>query len=180
MYPPLDASSNSAGGKGLSGLHDDRVSRKWEGSDIPASILEAGELFSSRVRMTRATRQLWEEREKFLRYDRGWDNDGEDDDVDDLDLSELTLEEQEILKDFKAEGKEKKPPPPDDTDADFGPKPEQLTERDRQRLRAVENFYVSIMVSRALFTPSLTDQKLARFSAPSAVVGHCTLAAYIG
>ena len=57
MYPPLDATSNSAGGKGIAGLQDLLVGRKWEGSDIPASILEAGELFSRRVRMTRATSQ---------------------------------------------------------------------------------------------------------------------------
>lgn len=142
MYPPLDATSNSAGGKGLAGLHDALVSRKWEGSDIPASILEAGELFSSRVRMTRATRQLWEEREKFLRHERGWDHEDDDDEIEDLDLNELSLEEREILKEFKAEGKEKRPPPPDDTELDLGPRPERLSDRDRQRLHSVENFYV--------------------------------------
>ena len=52
MYPPLDASSNGAGGKGQSGLQDLLVGRKWEGSDVPASILEAGELFSKRVMMS--------------------------------------------------------------------------------------------------------------------------------
>lgn len=148
MYPPLDASSNSAGGKGLAGVNDALVSRRWEGSDIPASILEAGELFSSRVRMTRATRQLWEERERFLRYDRGWEPEGDDDDDDDipdLDLSELTLEEKEILKELKNEDKEKKPAKPEaDAEPDFGPHPGRLNERDKQRLMAVENFYVSL------------------------------------
>ncbi|GKT85004.1 LOW QUALITY PROTEIN: required for hyphal anastomosis [Colletotrichum tofieldiae] len=72
MYPPLDGTSNSAGGKGGAGLQEQLVGRRWEGSDIPASILEAGELFSKRVRMTRATRQLWEERESFLKFERGW------------------------------------------------------------------------------------------------------------
>ena len=47
--------------------------KKWEGSDIPASIIEAGELFASRMRMTRAMRQLWKERELFLKYERGWE-----------------------------------------------------------------------------------------------------------
>lgn len=149
MYPPLDASSNSAGGKGLAGVNDALVSRRWEGSDIPASILEAGELFSSRVRMTRATRQLWEEREKFLRFDRGWepegDDDDDDDDIPDLDLSELTLEEKEILKELKNEDKEKKPAKPEaDAEPDFGPHPDRLNERDKQRLMAVEKFYVSL------------------------------------
>ena len=142
MYPPLDASSNSAGGKGLAGIDEALISRKWEGSDIPASILEAGELFSSRVRMTRATRQLWEEREKFLRYERGWDPEDDDDEIEDLNLDELTLEDRELLKEFKAEGKKERPPPPSDAEPDFGPRPERLTERDRQRLVSVENFYV--------------------------------------
>ncbi|EGE07477.1 pheromone-dependent cell cycle arrest protein Far11 [Trichophyton equinum CBS 127.97] len=73
MYPPLDGSSNNIGGKGTSDLQDSLVGRKWEGSDVPASIIEAGELFSSRMRMTRALEQLWEEREAFMKYDRGWD-----------------------------------------------------------------------------------------------------------
>ncbi|CCU76607.1 putative Blumeria specific protein/putative protein required for hyphal anastomosis [Blumeria hordei DH14] len=43
IYPPLDSSSNSAGGKGLAGLQELIVGRKWKGSDIPKSILEAGD-----------------------------------------------------------------------------------------------------------------------------------------
>ncbi|KAL4898619.1 hypothetical protein BDV59DRAFT_6800 [Aspergillus ambiguus] len=72
MYPPLDNSSNDLGGKGTTELQDVLVGKKWEGSDVPASIIEAGKLFSSRVKMTRAMRQLWEERERFMKYDRGW------------------------------------------------------------------------------------------------------------
>lgn len=144
MYPPLDATSNSAGGKGIAALHDPAVSRRWEGSDIPASILEAGELFSARVRMTRATRQLWDERERFLKSERGWDEDDANDDVDDLDLSELTLEEREVLKQFKAEGTTKEPTPlPIEERVDFGPRPDELSNRDKRRLLAVEHFYVS-------------------------------------
>jgi hypothetical protein len=151
MYPPLDATSNSAGGKGGAGYGNPLVSRKWEGSDIPASILEAGQLFSSRVRMTRATRQLWEERERFLKFERGWetDDDGDDDendDIEDLDLSELTLEEKEVLRELKVEDnkerkkKERSSPGPE---VDLGPHPEKLSERDKERLIAVESFYVS-------------------------------------
>lgn len=143
MYPPLDATSNSAGGKGVAALHDPIVSRRWEGSDIPASILEAGELFSERVRMTRATRQLWEEREKFLKSERGWEEEDEDDDIEDLDLSELTLEEREVLKEFKSEGKKQDIPVPRDEAVDFGPRPGDLSERDKQRLVSIEKFYVS-------------------------------------
>ena len=158
MYPPLDATSNSAGGKGMSGIDDSIVSRKWEGSDIPASILEAGELFSARVRMTRATRQMWEERERFLKFERGWaegDGDGSDDDdiIDQLDLNELTLEEREVLKEVKAEDKPKpRKPSTSEPEVDFGPHPENLSERDKQRLLAVERFYVSL-VTDATFLP---------------------------
>ncbi|KAH7264039.1 hypothetical protein B0J15DRAFT_489801 [Fusarium solani] len=146
MYPPLDATSNSAGGKGPAGLQNALVGRKWEGSDIPASILEAGELFSTRVRMTRATRQLWEERERFLKFERGYDSsdDGDNDDIEDLDLNELSLEEQEILKEVRAETKAEekaKRPAAAEPEIDYGPRPEALTEKDKQRLLAVERFY---------------------------------------
>ncbi|PTB62883.1 N1221-domain-containing protein [Trichoderma citrinoviride] len=153
MYPPLDATSNSAGGKGEAGYGNPLVSRKWEGSDIPASILEAGQIFSSRVRMTRATRQLWEERERFLKFERGWEADDDadeddDDDIEDLDLNELTLEEKEVLRELKAEDKKEKKkkersfPGPE---VDFGPQPERLSERDKQRLIAVERFYANAL-----------------------------------
>ncbi|PWY80933.1 pheromone-dependent cell cycle arrest protein Far11 [Aspergillus sclerotioniger CBS 115572] len=72
MYPPLDDSSNDLGGKGTTELQDALVGQKWQGSDVPASIIEAGRLFSTHVKMTRAMRQLWEERERFMKYDRGW------------------------------------------------------------------------------------------------------------
>ncbi|KAH6892122.1 hypothetical protein B0T10DRAFT_483065 [Thelonectria olida] len=147
MYPPLDATSNSAGGKLPAGFNEALVTRKWEGSDIPASILEAGELFSTRVRMTRATRQLWDERERFLKFERGYDtDDDDDDDIEglDLDLDELTLEERGVIKELKAEQKREgkgKAPVTADPEVDFGPRPELLSERDKQRLIAVEKFY---------------------------------------
>ena len=72
LYPPLDDSSNMIGGMGTTQFQDTVVGRKWSGSDIPASILEAGELFASRMRMTRAMHQLWRERDLFMRYERGW------------------------------------------------------------------------------------------------------------
>ena len=141
MYPPLDATSNSAGGKGF----PISVDRRWEGSDIPASILEAGELFATRVRMTRATRQLWEEREKFLKFERGWDAEDDDEEIPDLDLNELSLEDREILKQLKAEDKAENPNKATsaELEIDYGPRPELLTGRDKQRLAAVERFYVS-------------------------------------
>ncbi|KAK4228214.1 hypothetical protein QBC38DRAFT_415069 [Podospora fimiseda] len=140
MYPPLDASSNSAGGKGIAGLQDLLVGRKWEGSDVPASIIEAGELFSKRVRMTRATRQLWDEREKFLKDDRsGWDDIVDEDLIEELDLSELTLEEKEelgLIKPGEAEAKRNAK-----SEVDYGPRGVDVDEDTKRRLDAVEEFY---------------------------------------
>jgi hypothetical protein len=141
MYPPLDATSNNAGGKGGAGLQELLVGRRWEGSDIPASILEAGELFSRRVRTTRVTRQLWEERERFLKFDRGWETD-DDDIIEDLDLSSLTMEEREELGLIHPKKDEEKAP---GNDADYGP--QTIDERTKERLDAVEKFYVSIVVA---------------------------------
>ncbi|KAL2179120.1 uncharacterized protein P884DRAFT_268290 [Thermothelomyces heterothallicus CBS 202.75] len=135
MYPPLDATSNSAGGKGGAALQDLLVGRKWEGSDVPASILEAGELFSKRVRMSRATRQLWEEREEFLKFERGYDAD--DDIVDELDLSSLTLEEREEL--GLAKASDDKPRKPSNSGPDYGPRG--VSQQIKERLDAVEEFY---------------------------------------
>jgi hypothetical protein len=143
MYPPLDATSNSAGGKGGAGLQDLLVGRKWEGSDVPASILEAGELFSKRVRMSRATRQLWDEREEFLKFERGYEAD--EDILDELDLSSLTLEEKEELGLNKPADKSRKPSVPA---ADYGPRG--VDQRIKERLDAVEEFYVSLFASPSL------------------------------
>lgn len=78
LYPPLDNTSNTVGGKGNAELQDHLVGKRWEGSDIPASILEAGELFASRMRMSRSIRQLWDVREKFTKYERGWNRSKDD------------------------------------------------------------------------------------------------------
>lgn len=138
MYPPLDSTSNSAGGKGEAALQQ-LVGRKWEGSDIPASILEAGELFANRMRMTRAMRQLWEERERFMKFERGWEASDDpafenDEDIDELDL-EKNLEAQLNL---VLEGK--KAPKASSTPVDYGPNPD-VPETVKARLDAVEDFY---------------------------------------
>jgi hypothetical protein len=154
MYPPLDATSNSAGGKGGAALQDLLVGRKWEGSDVPASILEAGELFSKRVRMTRATRQLWNEREEFLKFERGYAAD--EDIIDELDLSSLTLEEKEELGLNKAA--DDRPPKPPTTGADYGPRG--VDQRTKERLDAVEEFYVSLSdLSLWCLVPLTSPQK---------------------
>ncbi|KAF1970188.1 N1221-domain-containing protein [Bimuria novae-zelandiae CBS 107.79] len=100
LYPPLDETSNQLGGKGSTDLQDLLVGRKWEGSDIPASILEAADLFAKRMRATRAMKQLWEERVHFMKYERGWLS---ADDISSVD--ELSLEPKE------GASEEARPPP---------------------------------------------------------------------
>ena len=128
MYPPLDSTSNSAGGKGIAGLQSTLVGRKWEGSDIPKSILEAGDLFAGRMRMTRAMRQLWDERERYLKFERGWDE--ENDDIDDLDL-ETDLEKKLSLE----------KPPQFKSEPDYGPDSD-IDPQVKHKLELVERFYV--------------------------------------
>ncbi|KAI2621732.1 N1221-domain-containing protein [Hypoxylon sp. NC1633] len=141
MYPPLDATSNSAGGKGTAGMQEFLVGRKWEGSDVPASILEAGELFSSRVRMTRATRQLWDERERFQKFERGWDP--SDDYMEDLDLDALTLDD-DVDDDKLLEAIEKRQKKARGAEIDYGPDPNVGPEIKR-RLEAIEAFYAAAL-----------------------------------
>lgn len=143
MYPPLDESSNSAGGKGGAGLQETLVGRKWEGSDIPASILEAGELFSKRVRMTRAVRQLWEERQRFLKFERGFDVSA-DDDVDELELALDALEvgpDNEVDDDKLLALIEKRTATTKPKEVDYGPDSDNLDPKFKRRLDAIENFY---------------------------------------
>lgn len=116
LYPPLDESSNKLGGKGSTDLQDLLVGRKWEGADIPASILEAAELFSQRMKATRAMKQLWEERVAFMKYERGWT--GSDDH---LDVEHLSLEPR----------------------ADKAEEPAHPSGSVDERLHIVEEFYVS-------------------------------------
>ncbi|KAL9628530.1 MAG: hypothetical protein Q9164_007236, partial [Protoblastenia rupestris] len=79
LYPPLDNTSNTLGGKGSFKLQDRPRGKRWEGADVPASILEAGELFADRMRMSRSLRQLWDVREKYIRHERGWNESNEHD-----------------------------------------------------------------------------------------------------
>jgi hypothetical protein len=118
LYPPLDESSNKLGGKGSTDLQDLLVGRRWEGSDIPASILEAAELFSKRMKATRAMKQLWEERVAFMKYERGWSS------MDDnIDIDELSLERK-----------------------DGDSNDERPTGSTEERLKLVEQFYVSAIM----------------------------------
>ena len=134
MYPPLDSTSSSAGGKGAAGLQDMLVGRRWEGSDIPKSILEAGELFARRMRMTRAMRQMWDERERFLKFERGWEDENKD--IEEVDLEEM-LEQKLIIEE---------PKHPMELETDYGPRPD-VPPLVKEKLDLVEEFYVSCTAS---------------------------------
>jgi hypothetical protein len=86
--------------------------------------------------MSRATRQLWDEREEFLKFERGG-YDADDDIIDELDLSSLTLEEKEELGLNKSDDKPRSSVPA----ADYGPRG--VDQQTKGRLDAVEEFYVS-------------------------------------
>lgn len=137
MYPPLDDYSNSIGGKGTTGIQDALVGKRWEGSDVPASIIEAGKLFSTHVKMTRAMRQLWEERERFMRYDRGWnvDDAAVPDDLDLTDEVTENLEDLTLLEKKKQKTNWSSEKQTDDEDV-------------QRRLDTVESFYVSFSAAK--------------------------------
>ncbi|KAL4803296.1 hypothetical protein BDV18DRAFT_145590 [Aspergillus unguis] len=122
MYPPLDDSSNKLGGKGTTEMQDVLVGKRWDGADVPASVIEAGKLFSTHVKMPRAMRQLWEERENFMKYDRGWHSEAAD----------------AVAEDLEGISLEKKPDAPR----------ERQTDNDdiQKRLDAVEAFYTHALV----------------------------------
>ena len=120
LYPPLDDASNQIGGRGGTELQDLLVGRKWEGSDIPTSILEAADIFASRMRATRAMKQLWEERVRFIKYERGY-------------LTESSRKNKEAQDGEDEEQAEEMTDPTVDI----------LDKDQRRRLAAVEKFYVS-------------------------------------
>jgi hypothetical protein len=82
--------------------------------------------------MTRAIRQLWEERERFLKYDRGWDeNDTRDR------LAGIGDEVRDAVESEISEGAKR---------SDDNRKRESDDEDVQSRLDAVEDFYVSFPV----------------------------------
>ena len=169
LYPPLDDTSNSLGGKGNTGLRDQLAGRRWEGGDVPASILEAGQLFASRMRMTRSIRQLWDVREKFIKYERGWNDEVRDDDQcshDDSDFEDEENDSEEaderLENELRDQHKAEEPDNEKETD----------NEVVRKRLDAVNDFYVSECSVTKL--PWLTILP-ARYSAASSVCSNGTL-----
>ncbi|KAJ5718302.1 hypothetical protein N7488_003948 [Penicillium malachiteum] len=134
MYPPLDDSSNKIGGKGTTERQDVLVGKRWEGSDVPASIIEAGRLFSTHVKLTRAMSQLWEERENFMKYDRGWNFENTQQPLDPFEMEAMNgdVEHLDLSGSDNPKPKRKAPKETDDPDV-------------QRRLDAVENFYAQAL-----------------------------------
>lgn len=91
LYPPT----------ALGGWKDGWANMNSNDVGVPTSIREGGDLFRSRVRISPALQQLAEEKEKFLKSERGWegvDADGEASD----DESKMSVM-QDRLKDLQRE-----------------------------------------------------------------------------
>ena len=142
LYPPLDDTSNIVGGKGNAGLQDKLVGKKWEGYDIPASILEAGQLFASRMRMSRSLRQLWEVREEFIKFERGWEAEEKKEPTLEEQMAELDLEDDQDIEDNLSRSEDLL----SEDQAAMEKRPIKETDNKdvQERLDAVEEFYVSI------------------------------------
>ena len=132
LYPPLDNAVDVIGGKASTVLQDRLVEKRWDGNDVPASILEAGQLFASRMRMSRSIRQLWDVREKFITYERGWNEAGKKHERLESEMVDASTEGDGPSKKIEHQSKE------------FQSEKETDNEAVQRRLDAVENFYVCI------------------------------------
>ncbi len=74
LYPPFDGTPDGSSGLNVLAFQEYIATKPWGGRDVPVSILEAGEIFAGRMETTRAVKQLWDERERFMRFERGWEN----------------------------------------------------------------------------------------------------------
>lgn len=183
LYPPLDSTSNDLGGKGGAGLQDKLVGKKWKGSDIPASILEAAQLFASRMRMSRALRQLWEVREEFIKFERGWEDDKKKNSDDDNDGAKGSDDEKDLEEDLEyldlddssdseiEDSEEASEPSKKAEEAPFEPKKETDNEFVQERLDAVEGFYVSV---NPAYSRLHAYMSIAQLSSTPAIHCHCT------
>ena len=156
LYPPLDSTSDILGGKGNTELQDQIVGKRWRGSDVPASILEAGQLFASRMRMSRSIRQLWEVRENFIKHERGWNGARKD----------QSVESQKPNSSGEDNGPIEEHEPPLN-----GMEDKQETEEIsvQRRLDAVEKFYVCI--GQHFLASTLLIFDTAELSTPSSISG---------
>lgn len=72
LYPPPGDSRGIIENKADNVPYHREQDTRWDDSDVPASILEAGSLFASRMRMSRSLQQLWDVREEYIKAERGW------------------------------------------------------------------------------------------------------------
>ena len=163
LYPPLDDTTNNLGGKGSTGLQDKLAGKRWEGSDVPASILEAGQLFASRMRMSRSLQQLWSVREVFIKAERGWDAVDNHGDKSRVELESLDTN----TKTDNSEHGDQKPTTRNTRS------PETNDEAVQTRLDAVEKFYVC-KISAIFGRQDSADNLPEKFSAPSPVDCDCS------
>ena len=157
LYPPLDDTSNTVGGKGSAELQDKLVGKRWEGSDVPTAIQEAGQLFASRMRMSRPIRQLWDVREEFIKYERGWNGAVNDDETD---SSESEGEDQHA----KIKNIERT--------KNVVSEKETADESVQKRLDAVETYYVSWVIHNNMYNLIIPT---AACLTTSAVADSCSL-----
>ena len=157
LYPPPNGSDSRkidiAGG----GTQPWRVQdSRWDDSDVPASILEAGSLFASRMRMSRGLRQLWEVREEYIKAERGWhesleegeaDSDPASSDEEEVERLYLQEREQSSLGGNVQDQRDGKDQSGSKHDLEQ-PRVEYKNETDdrevNRRLKAVDDFYVSM------------------------------------
>ena len=152
LFPPIEDNEITLGESAK--LHEKLIGKRWQDGNVPASILEAGQLFASRMRMSRSIRQLWDVRERYIREERGWggtetnadgtykslddvddddenDNDEHDDDDGDSELESPVCNEKEANSKAGCNGQHghDRPKESDDDEA-------------QARLDGVDNFYV--------------------------------------
>ena len=157
LYPPPSDSKDVVESTGDGSQFRRVQDRRWDDSDVPASILEAGSLFASRMRMSRSLRQLWDVREEYIKAERGWNESVEDDQVtsdqeslDEEEVERLYLDERKKSTQNRPERVEKDRNcelDPDNATAqpDHEPTVQENETEDKEvkrRLNAVDEFYV--------------------------------------
>lgn len=138
------------------------MGKRWEGSDVPASILEAGQLFASRMRMSRSIRQLWDVRERFIRHERGWNEVPKDDASNGSSASMIEEDESD-----EVEGKIASTDEPKQTESRDRRQEETSNEGAQRQLNAIEAFYVRSILLHDLQLLTTSSVMLYRTSNPS-------------
>ena len=134
LYPPVDHIESHFDQS--TGQHI-LLNNCLDGTDVPASILEAGQLFASRMRMSRSLRQLWDVRESYIKFERGWDDSKLHDGIHSVDIEGLDLNFAELDSSNSDDDNVIAAVTPEE------PNNEAAESNTQQRLDAVEGFYVS-------------------------------------